>query len=96
MDWSSFPCFRALLSGINIRGSISRLNTRMPTGNDTTQRVDKKPTLGCGGGNRPLHSISFWETPCAETLIRHPGAGCCGDWELDTPGYPIKCHTHFL
>lgn len=24
------------------------------------------------------------ETPCAE-----PHAGCCGDWGLETPGYPI-------
>ena len=24
------------------------------------------------------------ETPCAD-----PHAGCCGDWGLDTPGYPI-------
>ncbi|MCF6217894.1 MAG: hypothetical protein L3J62_02505, partial [Gammaproteobacteria bacterium] len=26
------------------------------------------------------------ETPCAE-----PHAGCCGDWGLETPGYPISC-----
>jgi len=25
------------------------------------------------------------ETPCAE-----PHAGCCGDWGLETPGYPIR------
>ena len=25
------------------------------------------------------------ETPCAG-----PHAGCCGDWGLDTPGYPIR------
>ena len=25
------------------------------------------------------------ETPCAD-----PHAGCCGDWGLDTPGYPIR------
>jgi len=25
------------------------------------------------------------ETPCAE-----PHAGCCGDWGLETPGYPIS------
>ena len=28
------------------------------------------------------------ETPCAD-----PHAGCCGDWGLDTPGYPI---SHFV
>lgn len=25
------------------------------------------------------------ETPCAD-----PHAGCCGDWGLETPGYPIR------
>ena len=25
------------------------------------------------------------ETPCEE-----PHAGCCGDWGLETPGYPIS------
>ena len=30
------------------------------------------------------------ETPCAG-----PHAGCCGDWGLDTPGYPISQITRF-
>jgi hypothetical protein len=29
--------------------------------------------------------IMLNETPCAE-----PHAGCCGDWGLETPGYPIR------
>jgi len=31
-----------------------------------------------------LRFIMLNETPCAE-----PHAGCCGDWGLETPGYPI-------
>ena len=32
------------------------------------------------------------ETPCAD-----PHAGCCGDWGLDTPGYPMYAqHGHEL
>ena len=37
------------------------------------------------------------ETPCAEPPVRRigagcrvQGAGCCGGWGLNTPGYPIK------
>lgn len=32
-----------------------------------------------------LSFTTLSETPCAE-----PHAGCCGDWGLDTPGYPIS------
>ena len=27
-----------------------------------------------------------------KSLVRH--AGCCGDWGLDTPGYPISHYFH--
>jgi len=33
-----------------------------------------------------LRFTMLTETPCAE-----PHAGCCGDWGLETPGYPIMC-----
>lgn len=29
------------------------------------------------------------ETPCAEPSVRRIGAGCCGGWGLDIPGYLI-------
>jgi len=34
------------------------------------------------------------ETPCAELPVRRLGAGCCGGWELETPGYPISRRQH--
>ncbi len=37
-----------------------------------------------------LRFIMLNETPCAE-----PHAGCCGDWGLETPGYPIRHAAQF-
>ena len=27
--------------------------------------------------------------------MAEPHAGCCGDWGVETPGYPIMCLLHF-
>jgi len=53
----------------------------------TTKPRDLTATVKDGGGPPSVVQGKFMLLFGA---VRRIGAGCCGDWGLDTPGYPIK------